>query len=128
MTSLETTQKHQESLAPNKFTILSLNLFIRPPGIISHPEGDYKDERIKYFKQHFMSDYDLICFQEFFAFGSNRRSKFIQSVSTEFPHTFALNNGQCYKLLIDGGLLMVSREKLINQQFETLLRGVYSDW
>ena len=93
--------------------ILSYNMFIRPPGITTHG-NDYKNERLRYFFENIINDYDVICLQEIFGTFSNRRQMLI---------TEAKNRGFDYHLysvkppfnfcgdffVVDGGLLILSR-------------------
>lgn len=45
--------------------ILTLNLFLRPPGIHTN-DSDYKDLRTHVFIDECISAYDIICLQEVF--------------------------------------------------------------
>jgi len=47
-------------------SILTLNLFIRQPLIVSHLLGDHKDERIQHFCNHIVRKFDVIALQEVF--------------------------------------------------------------
>ena len=46
---------------PNKLRLLTYNLFLRPWGI-TNGGTDYKDERLAKFIEHYLGNYDVICF------------------------------------------------------------------
>ncbi|KAJ2316234.1 hypothetical protein GGI00_007048, partial [Coemansia sp. RSA 2681] len=57
-----------------RLRILTQNMFMRPP-LIKNNKSDWKDERLDYFIEHILDNYDVICLQEMFEFASSRRSR-----------------------------------------------------
>ena len=57
--------------------ILTLNFFLRPLFIVTNG-NDYKSERLNYFLEHYMKDFDVICFQEVFELHNMRKYELIE--------------------------------------------------
>lgn len=90
--------------------ILTLNMFLRPPGIRTN-RSDYKDLRTQILIEEVLNSFDIICLQEVFSTLSFRKGLIISeaqkqgfsySHSSPFPNPF---NGH----FTDGGLLILSR-------------------
>ena len=46
-----------------KVRLLTINMFLRPPGVNTTAEGDdYKEGRLRYFIDNYLARYDVICF------------------------------------------------------------------
>lgn len=107
---------------PIELRVLSWNIFMRPP-LISSYRGDYKNERLAYFINDYLSKYDIIALQEMFCFGSGRRHRLIKAAKragflyhASAPHGF-----------IDGGLVILSRFPIMHSAFRPFPRGIHSD-
>ncbi|CAK4651731.1 hypothetical protein LEN26_020555 [Aphanomyces euteiches] len=98
---------------PVKIRVLSLNVFMRPPGI-QEPHGDYKELRFEFLKRKVLQ-YDVVLLQEMFVAASGRAARLI---------SFARQNGLLYHAgsvyptlmssqLVDGGLLILSRFPIV---------------
>jgi endonuclease/exonuclease/phosphatase family metal-dependent hydrolase len=90
--------------------ILTLNLFLRPPGIHTN-KSDYKDLRVLYFLKHFSKEYDIICLQEVFS-TLNRRRRHIKQVGKSQGFLYTHEGPNCKIILgelTDGGLLILSK-------------------
>ncbi|KAJ1925465.1 hypothetical protein IWQ60_004546 [Tieghemiomyces parasiticus] len=108
--------------------ILSINLFVRPPGIRTHA-SDFKDERIQYAIDHVLPEYDIVSFQELFAFASPRRARLIRAAQAQgFHYVYGSPEQTLFNLSIDGGLLTVSRLPIVATDHIRFPRGKYSDW
>ncbi|KAI8069793.1 Endonuclease/exonuclease/phosphatase [Gilbertella persicaria] len=107
---------------------LTLNIFMRPP-LIKNNWSDYKDDRLAYIEKYILPEYDVICFQESFAFASKRKDRLITSARklgfnyhVESPRKYPWNIG------VDGGLLIVSRFPIRQADVIEYPRGQHSDW
>ncbi|RKP34845.1 Endonuclease/exonuclease/phosphatase [Dimargaris cristalligena] len=108
--------------------ILTINLFIRPPGIKTNA-SDFKDARVQYVIDHVLPNYDVVCFQELFAFGSDRRARIIQAArQLGYTHWYGSREQSLWNLAIDGGLLTISRLPIVQTDAIRYPRGKYSDW
>ncbi|CAF1217414.1 unnamed protein product [Didymodactylos carnosus] len=95
--------------------ILTLNFFLRPPGISDHlTSDDWKRHRIRLFARREFNNYDIITFQETFAFGSSRRKKLINLArNAGFHHSFVARKMPWYAGRIDAGLVILSRFPIV---------------
>ncbi|KAI8887514.1 hypothetical protein K501DRAFT_283298 [Backusella circina FSU 941] len=107
---------------------LTLNIFMRPP-LIRNNWSDYKDDRLAYIERYILPEYDVVCFQESFAFASRRKDRLITSARlmgynhhVESPRKYPWNIG------VDGGLLILSRFPIHEASVVEYPRGQHSDW
>lgn len=124
---------YPDPVFPDKSTnstarFLTLNIFMRPP-LIKNNWSDYKDDRLAYIEKYILPDYDVITFQESFAFASRRKDKLITTARLmgynyhiESPRKYPWNIG------VDGGLLMISRFPIKKSNIIEYPRGQHSDW
>ena len=54
-----------------------MNLFLRP--IVTNDGNDYKEERLQYFIQHYMNQYDILVLQEVFNWMEPWKEKLIHA-------------------------------------------------
>lgn len=99
-------QKDYENRQNFDWKILSLNLFIRPPGITAK-WNDYKTERMKEFLSYFASDYSIICLQEVFGTLSTRRSHLISEL-TLMGYECAWSGNSCNDLLLSNSCCLIA--------------------
>jgi len=112
------------ALVPGQMTtenirFLTLNFFLRPPLIWSN-EGDYKDARVDYFITHYLSKYDVICFQEVFCIMNSRKQYLIRAAKAAGFHYYAENESPTQILGVEslcGGLLILSRYPIADTEF-----------
>lgn len=107
---------------------LTLNVFLRPPGVTNN-WSDYKDERLQYLVRYVLPQYDVVAFQEAFAFASRRKDRLIQQARkmgynyhVESPRHFP------WDFAADGGLLILSRFPIRQADTIEYPRGIHSDW
>ncbi|KAJ1921541.1 hypothetical protein H4219_000578 [Mycoemilia scoparia] len=111
-----------------KVRVLTQNMFIRPPGIKNN-ENDYKDERLQFLITEVLNDYDVVCLQEMFEFGSNRRKTLINAAKKlGFEYYVASPSKHVWNIQIDGGLMILSRFPIVEFDRITYKRGMMSDW
>ncbi|KAG1344551.1 hypothetical protein G6F62_004443 [Rhizopus arrhizus] len=117
-----------KALSSSSARLLTLNIFMRPPGVKNNAD-DYKDERLEYIIQHVLPSYDIITFQEAFAFANRRIDKLIrQAFDQGFYYQVASPRHYPWELAGDGGLLLLSRFPIITSDRLEFPRGVHSDW
>lgn len=112
-----------------RLNILTYNFLIRPPPI-NYNGDDYKDERIDRFAKDFMSDYDIIAFQEVFGLLSKRRERIIQLGATKglgYSHMSPAPPLMGFPAITDGGLLILSRFPIVESDSFTFSRGIDAD-
>ncbi|KAJ1660056.1 hypothetical protein IWQ61_000950 [Dispira simplex] len=108
--------------------ILTLNLFMRPPGIKTNA-SDYKDARLDYVIKHVLPQYDIISFQELFSFMNSRVDRLLRAArAAGFGYFFRSKPKSVFDFSIDGGLLTISRFPIMETDSATYPRGKYSDW
>ncbi|KAI8987220.1 Endonuclease/exonuclease/phosphatase [Pilobolus umbonatus] len=118
---------------PDKITnttarFLTLNIFMRPP-LIKNNWSDYKDDRLAYIEKYILPEYDIITFQESFAFASRRKDHLIKAARLMgFNHHVESPRKYPWQLGIDGGLLMISRFPIVQSNVIEYPRGHHSDW
>ena len=107
----------EKAMERNSIRLLIYNIFCRPPPVNSN-NGDYKDARIKDFLEQ-MPNFDIICFQELFTTLNDRKHRIIREgakmglkyyASPKVPSFFS-------KYLVDSGLLILSRYKIVEDDF-----------
>lgn len=101
-------------------SILSLNLFLRPPFVKTN-QSDYKDSRTAYFIQHILGTHDVYCLQEVFGALSLRKSRIVKAArKLGYLHIAESPSPRFFSsYLIDGGLLILSRFPILDSQFRT---------
>lgn len=108
--------------------ILTQNMFMRPP-LIKNNENDWKNERLDYFIDHILPQYDVICLQEMFEFASSRRSRLLAAARKQgFEYYVASERQLVWNLAIDGGLLIMSRYPIVHMETMEYQRGMGPDW
>ncbi|KAI9592426.1 Endonuclease/exonuclease/phosphatase [Syncephalis fuscata] len=113
---------------PGQVRLAQYNFFMRPPGINSNG-NDYKTERLAYFIENELSQFDIIAFQEMFAFGSERRTELIKAAYTNgYAYSVSSPRHSGFGLRIDGGLVLISRFPIVRSAVLTFDRGIDSDW
>ncbi|KAI9481543.1 MAG: Endonuclease/exonuclease/phosphatase [Benjaminiella poitrasii] len=108
--------------------LLTFNLFMRPPGIKNNKD-DYKTERLDYIIQHVLPSYDIIAFQEAFAY-ANRRIDHLLRAAYDQGLVYHLASPRHYPWDLggDGGLLTLSRYPIVKANRIEFPRGVHADW
>jgi len=107
--------------------VLSFNIFLRPPGIKNH-DSDHKAMRLAYFCERVIHSYDIICLQEFFAYGSSRQSKFLAyAKNAGFEYSLTLSSKNLINTSVDSGLVIISRYPIIKSERLTFKRGIKTD-
>lgn len=130
ISSVESHSVASLSPAVPRFKLLSMNFFLRPPLIAESANGDWKEERLQLFLDTELSKYDVIAFQETFAFGSSRRDRLIKSAYVKgFKYSTACKTFGLLKFRIDGGLVILSRFPISKTAEITFDRGTQiGDW
>lgn len=117
-----------DKVAEGSVRVLTLNLMMRPP-LIRNNWSDYKEERLSYVERYVLADYDLIVFQELYAFASRRKDRLIRSARRMgFNHHLESPHKYPWDLASDGGLLILSRFPLRQSDVLEYPRGQQSDW
>jgi hypothetical protein len=101
-------------------SILSLNLFLRPPFVRTN-SSDFKNARTEYFINHILGSHDVYCLQEVFETMSYRKARIIKAaVAKGYLHIAESPSPRFFSTyLIDGGLLVLSRLPILENQFRT---------
>lgn len=93
---------------PNtKIRILTYNVFCRPPPITTNNFNDYKWERLQDIVRRVLPNYDIVCIQELFQFGSLRRNWFISEAYKQGFVTIVCSQ-VCENQLLDNNRLISS--------------------
>lgn len=117
-----------DKVANDTAKFLTLNIFMRPPGIKNN-WSDYKDDRLEYIIRHVLPKYDVISFQEAFAFGSRRKDRLLVAArELGFNHYIESARRYPWQVAIDGGLLVLSRFPIKASHQVEYSRGRHSDW
>jgi hypothetical protein len=124
---------YPDPVFPDKVTndtarFLTLNIFMRPP-LIKNNWSDYKDDRLAYIEKYILPDYDVITFQESFAFASRRKDRLI-TTARQMGYNYHMESPRKYPwdIGVDGGLLVISRFPIIQTDIIEYPRGQHSDW
>ncbi|RKP00657.1 hypothetical protein CXG81DRAFT_5732, partial [Caulochytrium protostelioides] len=108
--------------------LLTYNLFLRPPLIRSGP-SDYKEARLEQFACEVLPHYDVVAFQELFAFANGRRDTLLRRArAAGLPHHAVCPVPGLWEGRIDAGLAIVSRFPIVKTALLTYDRGIHSDW
>src|ERR1051325_8929656 len=111
---------------PNETRLLTYNFFMRPP-FVKNNFSDYKEFRLSYFIKNVLPNYDIICLEEMFEFGSSRRARLLEAArKAGFNYSLTLPHGG-FMLAIDGGLVMLSKFPISDNKAYTYPSGVHSD-
>ena len=105
--------------------LLTYNMFMRPP-FIKNNISDYKEFRLSYFIEKVLPNYDIICLEEMFEFGSSRRARLLEAARNK-GFKYSLTSPILFKLAIDGGLVMLSKFPIRENKVLTYPNGVHSD-
>ncbi|KAL0093574.1 Endonuclease/exonuclease/phosphatase [Phycomyces blakesleeanus] len=117
-----------DKVALSSANFLTLNIFMRPPGIQNN-WSDYKDDRLDYIVRFVLPKYDVIAFQESFAFGTRRKDHLIKEArALGFNHHVESDRHFPWELAVDGGLLLLSRFPILESNVVEYPRGAHSDW
>eukprot|EP00741_Cyanophora_paradoxa_P009625 tig00001542_g9323.t1 len=100
--------------------ILSLNTFMRPPGITNYGD-DFKDERCELLCK-IISDFDIVCFQECFDTGSSRQQKIIDA-GAKAGLKYYVRGPSPLMVPVDSGLVILSRFKILKTDTIVFPRG-----
>ena len=100
--------------------LLSYNSFMRPPpiGIFS----EYKEERLNHLIKDKFDQFDIICLQEMFGNLNNRRDRLKNNMKEKgfkYSSNCSENCFLCNGKLIDCGLLVLSRHKILKTKFKS---------
>lgn len=121
--------KNDESGAQsrNEPRLLTYNFFMRPP-LIKNNFSDYKEFRLEYFIRNVLKEYDIICLEEMFQFGSSRRTRLLEAARKEgFNYSLTSPCNTVFNLAIDGGLVMLSKFPIKERDIFIYPSGVHSD-
>mmetsp|Transcript_23649 Transcript_23649/g.20572 ORF Transcript_23649/g.20572 Transcript_23649/m.20572 type:complete len:158 (+) Transcript_23649:83-556(+) len=107
--------------------ILAYNVFLRPP-FVKNNESDHKDARLKEIIR-LLGNYDIVCLEEMFGFLNRRKHKLIRcATKAGFLHYAESSSPSFFTtFLVDGGLLMLSRFPIVEQEFKPYPYGIFSD-
>jgi hypothetical protein len=108
--------------------ILTLNIFMRPPGVKNN-QDDFKDERLDYIIKNILPSYDIITIQEAFSYGNRRIDTLARAAFDQgFYYQEASPRHYPWELAGDGGLLLLSRLPIRRADRVEFPRGVHADW
>ncbi|GBB91934.1 hypothetical protein RclHR1_01940011 [Rhizophagus clarus] len=110
----------------NESRLLAYNFFMRPP-LIKNNLSDYKEFRLEYFIKNVLKEYDIICLEEMFQFGSSRRTRLLEAACEKGFNYFLTSPRTVFNLAIDGGLVMLSRFPIKEKDILIYPSGVHSD-
>ncbi|CAI2370288.1 unnamed protein product [Moneuplotes crassus] len=116
-----------EELDREEVRILTLNLFMRPPGVKNN-DDDFKEERFEEYLK-LLDNYDIICNQELFTGLNSRKERFISHAKKLgfIDHVVSTKPKLFEHFVIDSGLCIVSRFPIIKTAEMTYSRYAYSD-
>ena len=115
------------NISQNPISLLTYNFFCRPPPIKTN-KSDYKDARLLDFFQQ-LENYDIICFQELFTTLNDRKHKMIQEGSRQGLKYYLTAKVPSFfsRYLIDSGLLILSRYRIIDHDFYEYYMNISGD-
>lgn len=106
---------------------LSYNIFMRPPGIKNN-SSDYKNARLDHIGNDVLKNYDIVCLQEMFSYGSSRQLRMMSyAKKAGLPYIVTSPSKGVLNAMIDGGLMICSRYPIVETARMTYKRGVHSD-
>ncbi|KAI9188287.1 hypothetical protein H9P43_002678 [Blastocladiella emersonii ATCC 22665] len=106
---------------------LSYSIFMRVPGVKNLNHSDHKNARLHHFIEHVLPEYDVVCLQEMYAYGSSRVTRLLQLAKQQGFHwavtspSKGLLNG-----CTDGGLVVLSRYEIVRQSRIAYKRSAYN--
>lgn len=111
---------------------LSLNMFMRPPGVSTKGANDCKEERLDLFVSDHADNYDVICLQEIFGTWTSRRRRLRAQVQKHgLLYSTYSRMPRCFTTLppkfSDGGLLILSRFPIVETRFHLFTAGADVD-
>jgi len=114
--------------ATKRIRLLSYNIFLRPPApkFTHNVVDDHKDRRLNSFINSYLNSYDILCLQEMFGSFSHRRRRLIQAANQLGFH-WTVSNPRARNFLVDGGLLILSRLRIVSESHIIFRPGVMSD-
>jgi endonuclease/exonuclease/phosphatase family metal-dependent hydrolase len=105
---------------------LSYSIFMRIPGLKSG-NSDFKNARLNYFIDHVLPNYDVICLQEMYSYGSSRVSRLVQlAKNAGFAYSLTSPSKGLLNGCADGGLVILSRFELVKTGRLSFKRAVYN--
>ena len=104
--------------------VLTYNFFLRPP-LVRTNENDYKDERLEYFLEHVLQNYDIIAFQEVFSFLNGRVRRLIRQAELKGFRYHATS--KAFWFGVDGGLALLSRYEIVDSEFIAFTKAAMAD-
>jgi hypothetical protein len=106
---------------------LSYNIFMRPPGIKNN-SSDYKNARLNHIGSDVLREYDVVCLQEMFSYGSSRQVRMMSyAKKAGLEYIVTSPSKGLLNAMIDGGLMICSRFPIVETARMTYKRGVHSD-
>eukprot|EP01028_Stygiella_incarcerata_P005734 TRINITY_DN23844_c0_g1_i1.p1 TRINITY_DN23844_c0_g1~~TRINITY_DN23844_c0_g1_i1.p1 ORF type:complete len:411 (-),score=106.73 TRINITY_DN23844_c0_g1_i1:60-1205(-) len=114
----EDSGSEEASYWKGRFSLLSYNIFERPP-LIHNNSNDYKNERLEDFITE-LGHFDVICLQEMFWFGSGRWSWLADEARKRGFHVYSPPTPWSALLrlrLVDSGLAILTRFPILNSHF-----------
>ncbi len=112
---------------PRSVNMLSYNIFLRPPGIKNN-QSDYKDARLALFGENCLKNFDIVGFQELFAYGTSRQSKMLQYArKAGYEYYVASPSKGLLNTSVDGGLMILSRYPIVKTDKLTFKKNAHSD-
>lgn len=120
---------HDAALATcREVTLLSLNIFMR--GMVSHPHGDFKDQRLAWFIANIIEPrrYTVICLQEMFCFGSLRRARLLRAARLAGYHAVRGSVPWLFNACALGdGLVVLSLYPIVESDVHVFSVGTHED-
>ena len=116
------------AICDSNVRVLSYNMFLRPLNPSDIMSNHYKGTRLRIFKDEILQKYDVLCLQEMFGSLSLRRKNFLKHAQTVGFHSVASPAPSNWTSgLIDGGLVILSRWKIISKAYMTYSAGTWTD-
>lgn len=112
---------------PKQIKFLSYNIFLRPPGIHNNA-SDHKNARLNYFGEHILGNFDVVCLQEMFSYGSSRQTRMV-AYAKKFGYDYYVSSPSkgILNAQVDGGLMILSKYPIVKTQKLTYKRGIAID-
>ena len=122
------TESEDSSKKAFRVRLLTLNMFMRPPPIKNN-EDDFKNERLEYFGQNLLKDFDIVANQEVFTLFNHRKQRLIDfAKQAGLVYSAVGDRPPFYSLLLtDGGLCTTSKYPIVDKKFLPYKYGFGSD-
>ncbi|KNE67098.1 CAMK/CAMK1 protein kinase [Allomyces macrogynus ATCC 38327] len=105
---------------------LSYSMFMRVPGLRNNL-SDHKNARLHHFIEYVLPQYDIVCLQEMYSYGSGRVQRLLQLAKTKgFSDSLVSPSKGLLNGCTDGGLVILSRFPITRQGRLTFRRAVYN--